>query len=94
MEKFPENSLIDTTPELFDALSKDFVANPWIVHTQSYSEETKNKLLEGLHFLFELVIFSKRPSKRNDGHSVAKSFVLVIKQWQMVAHIFRHDNRA
>ena len=50
MEKCPENSLIiDTTPELFDALSKDFVANPWIVHAQSYSEETKNKLLEGIH---------------------------------------------
>lgn len=41
--------LIDATPELFDALSKDFVPNPWIVHTQSYSEETKTKLLEGLH---------------------------------------------
>lgn len=37
------------TPELFDTLSHDFVANPWIVHQVSYSESTKQKLLEGLH---------------------------------------------
>ena len=50
MEKCPENSIvIDTTPELFDTLSKNFVPNPWMVHTQSYSEKTKNKLLEGIH---------------------------------------------
>ena len=37
------------TPELFDTLSHDFVANPWIVHRVSYSESTRRKLLEGLH---------------------------------------------
>lgn len=35
--------------ELYDKLTGDFVANPWIVHNVSYSESTKKKLLEGLH---------------------------------------------
>lgn len=35
--------------ELYDQLTGDFVANPWIVHNVSYSEATKTKLLEGLH---------------------------------------------
>lgn len=34
---------------LFDCISKTFVANPWIIREQSYSEDTKKKLLEGLH---------------------------------------------
>ena len=35
--------------ELFDQLSRDFVANPWMVHNISYSEATRKKLLAGLH---------------------------------------------
>ena len=35
--------------ELYDQLTGDFVANPWVVHNVSYSESTKRKLLEGLH---------------------------------------------
>ena len=35
--------------ELYDQLTGDFVANPWIVHNVSYSEATRKKLLEGLH---------------------------------------------
>ena len=38
-----------SAPELFDQLTCDFVANPWIVHNISYSESTKQKLLAGLH---------------------------------------------
>ena len=34
---------------LFDCISESFVANPWVVRDQSYSESTKKKLLEGLH---------------------------------------------
>ena len=34
---------------LFDCITDNFVANPWIVGRQSYSEQTKSKLLEGLH---------------------------------------------
>ena len=41
--------LSDTVPELFDALSHDFVANPWIVRDQSYSKQTRQRLLDGLH---------------------------------------------
>lgn len=44
MEHMPSH-----TPELFDTLSHDFVANPWIVNGVSYSGTTKRKLLEGLH---------------------------------------------
>lgn len=36
-------------PELFDQITHDFVANPWIVRHVSYSEKTKIKLLRGLH---------------------------------------------
>ena len=39
----------EQAPELFDQLSHDFVANPWIVRNVSYSKPTKKKLLEGLH---------------------------------------------
>ena len=39
----------DACSELYDQLTGDFVANPWIVHNVSYSEATKRKLLEGLH---------------------------------------------
>ena len=50
MTQLPDQLMIvEAVPELFDALSKDFVPNPWMVHTQSYSEETKRKLLEGIH---------------------------------------------
>jgi len=52
MEKCPADALLVATrqvPELFDAITLDFVANPWIVQTQSYSESTKTTLLEGLH---------------------------------------------
>lgn len=35
--------------ELYDQLTGNFVANPWIVHNVSYSEATRKKLLEGLH---------------------------------------------
>jgi len=34
---------------LFDCITHAFVANPWLVDSQSYSEETRIKLLEGLH---------------------------------------------
>ena len=34
---------------LFDAMTKEFVANPWVVGSVGYSEDTKQKLLEGLH---------------------------------------------
>lgn len=34
---------------LFDSISNQFVANPWVIREQSYSEETKQKLLDGLH---------------------------------------------
>ena len=34
---------------LFDCITHNFVANPWRVGSQSYSEQTRNKLLEGLH---------------------------------------------
>lgn len=34
---------------LFDSITKVFVANPWIVNQASYTEATKDKLLEGLH---------------------------------------------
>lgn len=36
-------------PQLFDHLTHDFVANPWMVHHISYSSKTKQRLLEGLH---------------------------------------------
>ena len=52
MKLCPESkqySIMDKVPELFDTLSKDFVPNPWIVRGQSYSESTKQKLLEGIH---------------------------------------------
>lgn len=39
----------ERAPELFDQITHDFVADPWIVHTVSYSEATKAKLLRGLH---------------------------------------------
>ncbi len=41
--------LHDKVPELFDALSCEFVANPWILNKQSYSDSTKQRLLSGLH---------------------------------------------
>lgn len=41
--------LSDTVPELFDVLSHDFVANPWMVRDQSYSKQTRQRLLDGLH---------------------------------------------
>lgn len=34
---------------LFDCITHGFVANPWRVGQQSYSKDTKKKLLEGLH---------------------------------------------
>lgn len=34
---------------LFDSITNEFVANPWLVRNQSYSQESRNKLLEGLH---------------------------------------------
>ena len=34
---------------LFDKMTDEFVANPWVVHDQGYSRATKRKLLEGLH---------------------------------------------
>mgnify|MGYP001160930311 FL=1 len=43
------DKLLEIVPELFDALTKNFVPNPWIVNHNSYSESTKQKLLEGLH---------------------------------------------
>lgn len=35
-------------PELFDALSKEFTANPWMVRDQSYSKTTRKELLRGI----------------------------------------------
>jgi len=52
----PEEALevaYNEAEELFDALSKEFVPNPWIVRSASYSRETKDKLLNGL-FLGDL----------------------------------------
>ena len=34
---------------LFDSVTNEFTANPWIVMDQGYSKTTKQKLLEGLH---------------------------------------------
>tara|TARA_B100000780_G_scaffold216071_1_gene155395 strand:- start:1382 stop:3061 length:1680 start_codon:yes stop_codon:yes gene_type:complete len=34
---------------LFDKMTNEFVANPWVVQGQGYAKETKKKLLEGLH---------------------------------------------
>lgn len=47
----PENllHLHSKVPELFDVLSCEFVANPWIINKQSYSDSTKQRLLSGLH---------------------------------------------
>lgn len=56
MENCPEDATVqlqEEAEELFDILSKAFVPNPWIMKKQSYSTETKNKLLSGL-FLGEL----------------------------------------
>lgn len=39
----------DEADILFDSITKVFVANPWIVNRASYTEATKDKLLEGLH---------------------------------------------
>lgn len=39
----------DTDSLLLDCITHDFVANPWVVRDQGYSQQTKNKLLEGLH---------------------------------------------
>ena len=41
--------LNSSIPILFDAVTHDFVANPWIVGNVSYSPGTRKKLLEGLH---------------------------------------------
>jgi len=63
--------------ELFDALSKEFVPNPWIVRDQSYSRETKNKLLDGL-FLGEMGRcppkdpFTRQPLYEKDGQYLVK----------------------
>lgn len=56
MENCPEDATVTVNQEaeeLFDILSKNFVPNPWIMRNQSYSIDTKNKLLSGL-FLGEL----------------------------------------
>lgn len=34
---------------LFDKMTHEFVANPWVVRGQGYSKETRKKLLAGLH---------------------------------------------
>lgn len=39
----------ERVPELFDQITHDFVADPWMVHSVSYSAATKTKLLRGLH---------------------------------------------
>jgi hypothetical protein len=52
MECVPEDKLRTLSahvPELFDAITADFVPNPWIVRHNSYSESTKRRLLDGLH---------------------------------------------
>ena len=67
----------DEAEELFDALSKEFVPNPWIVRDQSYSRETKHKLLDGL-FLGEMGRcppkdpFTRQPLYEKDGKYLAK----------------------
>jgi hypothetical protein len=72
----PEEALVSAqndAEELFDALSKEFVPNPWILRGQSYSEDTKNKLLNGL-FLGELGRcppkdpFTRLPINENSGN--------------------------
>lgn len=62
----------DKVPELFDQLSHDFVPNPWIVHNVSYSESTKQKLLQGLHLgeygrCEPLDPFTRQPLKNTSG---------------------------
>lgn len=62
MKECPENALTivsEKCEELFDSLSNTFVPNPWMVKNQSYSEETKHKLLSGI-FLGE---FGRCPPK-------------------------------
>ena len=54
-----DDNISEKVPELFDIITKDFVANPWMVRDQSYSKETKNKLLKGI-FLGE---FGRCPPK-------------------------------
>lgn len=55
-----ELTTVDTNAgELFDIISKEFVANPWIVRDQSYSRATRTKLLKGI-FLGE---FGRCPPK-------------------------------
>jgi len=52
VECLPEDvvsTLRSNVSELFDALTAEFVPNPWIANKNSYSESTKQKLLEGLH---------------------------------------------
>lgn len=41
--------LTSELPVLFDAVTHDFVANPWVVGQVSYSSSTRKRLLEGLH---------------------------------------------
>ena len=63
--------------ELFDIISKEFVANPWIVRDQSYSKGTRTKLLKGI-FLGEFGRcppkdpFTRLPLTKNSGSFLAK----------------------
>ncbi len=80
MKQCPEDSLItvhEKCEELFDTLSKTFVPNPWMVKQQSYSEETKHKLLSGI-FLGEFGRcppkdpFTRLPLHKNSGTYLSK----------------------
>ena len=44
-----QEQIVDTIDVLFDAMTKEFVANPWVVGDVGYSVATRDKLLEGLH---------------------------------------------
>lgn len=41
--------IVEHAELLFDAMTREFVANPWVVGTVGYSSTTKEKLLKGLH---------------------------------------------
>jgi|TARA_B110000858_G_C17808819_1_gene479634 hypothetical protein len=50
LEQLVKHASVESSESmLFDSISDEFVANPWMVREQSYSNSSKKKLLKGLH---------------------------------------------
>lgn len=96
-----QTAICDCVGTLFDCITREFVANPWIVRKQSYSAQTREKLLTGLHLgdfgrCEPLNPFTRQPILESSGVFLSTTPKLARRMYMLLkkSMTLKHDIRS